>query len=123
MSTFYGLLFERYPQARSLFGRNSQKEQQKMLTEALVALVMHLDDDSFIEQTMLALGRKHIDYKVEDHMYPWVGECLLETLKRASGPSWSPALESAWGDVLASISAIAIRGAGIERSERAAASA
>src|SRR5262249_18846275 len=33
---FYEILFERYPQARSLFGRRSQEAQEQMLTQALV---------------------------------------------------------------------------------------
>ncbi len=122
MSTFYGLLFERYPAARPLFGRNSQREQEKMLGEALTMLISQLDDMTFVEQTMLAVGRKHVDYGVEDHMYPWVAECLLETLKRGSGDAWTDEIATGWTGVLNTVSEIAIRGSALERADRSKAS-
>lgn len=112
---FYGLLFERYPEAKSLFGRHSQAEQERMLGEALTALVMHLDDADFVERTMLAIGRRHVAYGVEDHMYPWVGECLLETMKRGSGDAWNTELEEGWAAVIQAVASIALRGAAMER--------
>ncbi len=120
MATFYGLLFERYPASKALFGRRSQAQQEKMLGDALTALVMQLEDGAFVERTMLAVGRKHVEYGVEDHMYPWVGECLLETLKRGSGDAWSAELEAGWTAVINTIATIALKGAALEREERAA---
>ncbi|MCH9681613.1 MAG: flavohemoprotein [Deltaproteobacteria bacterium] len=117
---FYTLLFERFPQARALFGRNSQAEQQKMLTEALVMLVSHLDDEAFVVETMTGVGRKHVDYGVEDHMYGWVGECLVATFARVSGDDWNDELAGAWTNVVETISAIAIRSAQQERASRVA---
>ncbi len=117
---FYTLLFERFPQSRALFGRNSQAEQQQMLTEALTMLVSHLDDESFVVETMTSVGRKHVDYGVEDHMYAWVGECLVETFARASGDDWSDELAGAWTSVIETISTIAIQSAQRERAQRAA---
>ncbi len=118
MATFYGLLFERYPAAKPLFGRNSQAEQQKMLGDTLMLLVANLDDPDFVQEKAAAIGRKHVDYNVEDHMYPWVGECLLETLKRGSGDEWTPDVASAWSGVLMTISNIAIEAAKDERASR-----
>jgi len=123
MSLFYATFFKRYPEVVPLFGRNSQSQQEQMLAEALTMLVGHLDDEGFVENTMLAVGRKHLDYGVEDKMYAWVGECLLSTLADVSGDDWTPALEGAWSGVLNAIAQIAIRGAAEARAEAQAAPA
>ena len=118
MLIFYGLLFERYPETKPLFGRNSQDEQAKMLTEAVGMLVANVDDPEFVRTTMLSVGRKHVDYGVEDRMYGWVGECLVATLEQVSGESWTPELGDAWTKTLTAISGIAIEGASALRDER-----
>ncbi len=118
MLIFYGFLFERYPQVKPLFGRNSQEEQAKMLTEAVAMLVANVDDPEFVRTTMLSVGEKHVDYGVEDQMYPWVGECLVATLEQVSAEAWTPELETAWTQTLTAISGIAIEGASKLREER-----
>ena len=118
MLIFYGLLFERYPEVKPLFGRNSQDEQAKMLTEAVGMLVANVDDPEFVRSTMLSVGQKHVDYGVEDRMYGWVGECLVATLGQVSAEAWTPELETAWTDTLTAISGIAIEGASMLRHER-----
>lgn len=118
MQIFYSTLFERYPQVQPLFGRNSRDEQAKMLTEAVAMLVANVDDPDFVKQTMVGVGRKHVDYGVEDHMYAWVGECLVATLAQVSADEWSPELETAWSQTLQAISNIAVEAAAAERAER-----
>ena len=118
MLIFYGFLFERYPEVKPLFGRNSREEQAKMLTEAVAMLVAKVDDPEFVRTTMLSVGEKHVDYGVEDHMYPWVGECLVATLQQVSAEAWTPELETAWTETLNAISGIAIEGAAKLREER-----
>lgn len=118
MLIFYGLLFERYPEVKPLFGRNSQDEQAKMLTEAVGMLVANVDDPEFVRTTMLSVGQKHVDYGVEDQMYGWVGECLVATLEQVSAEAWTPELKTAWTQTLTAISGIAIEGASMLRHER-----
>src|ERR1051326_3919691 len=83
MQRFYEILFERYPQAKRLFGRNSQAAQEKMLTNALTAVIDHLDDASWLTNTLKALGAKHNGYGVTEEMYDWVGDSLLAALAEA----------------------------------------
>ncbi len=120
MLIFYKLLFERYPQVQPLFSRNPREQQAKMLTEAVGMLVANVSDPDFVRRTMLDVGRKHVDYGVEDHMYAWVGECLGATLQQVSGDDWSDDIAKAWGDTLEAISGIAIEGAAALRAERSA---
>jgi hemoglobin-like flavoprotein len=92
---FYEILFERYPQTKGMF-RRSSVEQAQMLTQALVAVVEHLEDSTWLGTTLHALGAKHVEYRVRDEMYDWVGECLIAALADCLGPSFSPRVKDAW---------------------------
>jgi hemoglobin-like flavoprotein len=108
---FYGILFERYPQVRPLFGGNDPKHQAAMLQEAIVAVVDHAEDAEWLHDTLHGMGRKHIDYGVTAEMYPWVGECLLETLRQIAADDWNAEIEEAWADAYGAISALMLEGA------------
>jgi hemoglobin-like flavoprotein len=110
-SRFYDILFERYPQTLALFARNSRQTQAEMLTRALAAVLDHLEDAAWLQETLTALGAKHAGFGVTDEMYPWVGECLLATLAGVAGESWSPTVEKAWSDAYGAISGLMIAGA------------
>ncbi len=107
---FYEILFARYPTTRELFSRNSSRHQEEMLTAALVAVMEHLEDASWLTTQLSALGAKHRDYGVQDHMYPWVGECLVATLKEVAGPAWTPRIEQAWVAAFSAISGLMLEG-------------
>lgn len=108
---FYEILFQRYPQAKALFVRNSPASQQKMLTDALVAVMAHLEDAPWLTTTLKHLGAKHVGYGVTDEMYAWVGDSLLATLAEAGGPYWTPALQKAWTDAYGAIAGLMKAGA------------
>lgn len=100
---FYRIFFSRYPQVVPLFGRNSQEAQGKMLTEALVAVLDHLEDAPWLVGNLKALGVRHEGYGVTREMYGWVGECLLAALAEVAGPDWSPEIEAAWVEAYGAI--------------------
>jgi hemoglobin-like flavoprotein len=100
---FYDVLFERYPQAQPLFGRNSRAVQEQMLAGALTAVMDHLDDAPWLVETLRALGTKHKDYGVTREMYDWVGDALLAVLAEAAGPDWTPALRGQWAEAYGAI--------------------
>ena len=108
---FYEILFERYPQARALFGRNTQRAQEEMLQGALVAVLDHLEDAAWLQGTLAGLGAKHVGYGVSAPMYGWVGESLLATLAEVAGPAWTPALERAWAEAYGAIVELMLQGA------------
>jgi hemoglobin-like flavoprotein len=107
---FYDILFERYPQVRPLFGRE-QARQAEMLQSALVSVLEHLEDASWLSETLTALGKKHVDYGVTGDMYSWVGAALLATLAEAAGEAWTPAVEAAWTEAYGAIAGLMQRGA------------
>lgn len=108
---FYEILFDRHPQVRPLFGRE-QARQAEMLQSALVSVLEHLEDASWLSETLMALGKKHVDYGVTDEMYQWVGASLLATLAEAAGEAWTPAVEAAWTEAYGAIAGLMQRGAG-----------
>lgn len=108
---FYEILFQRYPQAKALFGRNAPAKQEKMLTDALVAVMDHLEDAPWLTTTLKGLGAKHVGYGVTNEMYGWVGASLLATLAEVAGKDWSPDLASAWTDAYGAIAGLMQAGA------------
>jgi len=108
---FYEILFERYPQTEHMFPKNRRARQEGMLTEALVAVLDHLEDALWLTGTLQALGAKHMDYGVTDEMYGWVGDALLRTLAEVAGDAWTPALAEAWGDAYGAIAGLMQAGA------------
>lgn len=108
---FYEILFERYPQARPLFSRNAPERQQKMLQDAIVAVVDHVEDAAWLKQTLTALGKKHVDYGVTREMYGWVGASLLATLAEIAGSAWTKEVEVAWTEAYGAITGLMIAGA------------
>ena len=112
---FYEIFFERYPQAKKLFGRRSAALQEQMLTRALVAVIDHLEDAPWLVSTLRALGAKHVCYGVTDEMYGWVGESLLATLSEVAAEAWTPRIEKAWTDAYGAISGLMLEGARLAR--------
>jgi hemoglobin-like flavoprotein len=108
---FYEILFERYPQTKPMFPEGRRSRQEGMLTEALVAVLDHLEDAPWLTDTLHALGAKHVDYGVTDEMYGWVGDALLRTLAEIGGKDWSPELEAAWAAAFGAIASLMQEGA------------
>ncbi len=114
---FYEILFSRYPQVQPLFGKNSRDNQAKMLQESIVAVMDHVEDATWLTDTLGAMGAKHLSYGVEDHMYAWVGDCLLATLAEVAGDAWTPEVRDAWVEAYGAISGLMLAGAKRGREE------
>jgi DNA-binding winged helix-turn-helix (wHTH) protein/hemoglobin-like flavoprotein len=107
---FYEILFGRFPEAKSLFVRNTPSKQERMLADALTAIIDHLEDAPWLESTLLKLGARHAEYGVTDEMYEWVGSCLMTTLAEFAGDQWTPRVSRAWTDAYAAISGLMLAG-------------
>jgi hemoglobin-like flavoprotein len=93
---FYARLFTEQPQLKAMFGRRSEKAQAEMLTQALLAVVDHLEDPAWLVSTLAPMGDKHRTYGVKDEMYGLVAASLIGALKDVSGPDWNADVEAAW---------------------------
>jgi hemoglobin-like flavoprotein len=117
IARFYEIFFERYPEVRPMFGRGPEDiaRQERMLTDALVAVLDHLEDAPWLQQTLFALGRRHVGYGVRDEMYAWVGDCLLMALAEAAGSAWSAEIEKQWSEAFGAIQSMMLAGAASTR--------
>jgi hemoglobin-like flavoprotein len=109
---FYDELFRRYPQVIPMFHRKPREVQERMLAEALVAVLDHLEDGPWLQATLGKLGAAHSEYGVTPEMYSWVGECLLATFAGVAGEEWTPQHEAAWTDAYGAVSGLMLAEAG-----------
>jgi hemoglobin-like flavoprotein len=107
---FYQDLFARHPGARPLFDGADMAVQERMLGDALVAVMDHLEDVPWLQSALSDLGAKHAGYGVTSEMYGWVGESLVATLAAANGPDWTSDVAAAWGDAYAAIVSMMLAG-------------
>jgi hemoglobin-like flavoprotein len=119
---FYEILFERYPAAKRLFHRNAARVQERMLHDALSAVLDHLEDVPWLHETLFSLGARHVDYFVTDDMYEWIGESLIATLSEIAGSNWSRKIEAAWRRAFQGIVKVMLEGAEANREARVTAS-
>jgi hemoglobin-like flavoprotein len=93
---FYEILFDRYPALEPMFRRNDRGVQARMLAQAIAAVLDHLEDASWLEATLGALGAKHVAYGVTAAMYDQVGDALLATLAEVAAEAWTAEVEAQW---------------------------
>jgi hemoglobin-like flavoprotein len=98
---FYEILFERHPEVKALFVRATPGAQRKMFAQKLCAIVDHVADAEWMARELHKLRATHDQYGVTDEMYPWVGDALIETLREALGPDFSPDTERNWREAYA----------------------
>ncbi len=107
---FYDNLFSRHPQAKPLFHRSPRATQEKMLADALVSVIDHLEDAPWLVEKLGAIGIKHVEYGVTPERYPWVGDALLATLADVAGPDWNDELAREWAAAYGAITAMMLDG-------------
>ena len=95
---FYKRLFELDPSLQAMF-RGSMPEQRKKLMQMLTAAVKGLDRIEQLVPVVEDLGRRHVNYGVEDRHYEPVGEALLWTLEMGLGSAFTPETKQAWTEV------------------------
>jgi hemoglobin-like flavoprotein len=93
---FYGRLFELDPGLRQLFGRTDMAEQRRKLMQTLAVAVAALDKLETLRPALEGLGKRHVEYGVEDHHYDLVGVALLWTLEQGLGDGYTKSVEDAW---------------------------
>lgn len=107
---FYDILFERYPAVRPMFSTDI-RPQAEMLRGAIVAVLDHLDDASWLADTLGLLGAKHASWGVTDEMYGAVAECMIAAMTELGGDRWTPAMTEAWTEALGAVAGLMQAGA------------
>lgn len=110
---FYELFFSRHPEVCELFGEHGISEREEMIRETLGSVVAHLEDESWLDDNLEAMGKSHQEYGVEGRMYDWFVDCMLDTLEEVAGPEWKPGCREVWRGALERVTAT-MRRAGTE---------
>lgn len=95
-SMFYTRLFEMDPRIIKLFEGSDMATQGRKLMAMITAAVNSLNDLEAVIPTVQDLGRRHVNYGVEDNHYDTVGEALIWTLEQGLGSTFTPEVKEAW---------------------------
>lgn len=93
---FYAKLFETDPSAAALFAGKDMPRQHTLLLQALGRVIEKADQAEELVPTLEALGRRHVNYGVEDRHYASVGTALIATLEQGLGPAFTEDVRAAW---------------------------
>jgi hemoglobin-like flavoprotein len=95
---FYRRLFEIDPTLKAMF-KSDMAEQRRHLMQMLAAAVKGLNHIERLIPVVEDLGRRHVNYGVEEHHYDTVGNALLWTLEKGLGAAFTPDVREAWATV------------------------
>ncbi|MEO9895758.1 MAG: globin domain-containing protein [Paracoccaceae bacterium] len=80
-AAFYGNLFEKVPEVRSMFP-DEISDQERKFAATLVVIVSSITNWDALKPVVEALARRHVTYGVKAEHYGIVGTILIETLHR-----------------------------------------
>jgi hemoglobin-like flavoprotein len=108
---FYGVLFARHPELRSLFARTDMRTQYEKFAGMVDEIVrLRTEPRQFVRSAVL-LGQRHAAYGVTRDHYGPAGAALIEALAAALGPAFTPAVREAWAEGYLLMSSIMCRAA------------
>ncbi|MEG3900245.1 MULTISPECIES: pentapeptide repeat-containing protein [unclassified Microcoleus] len=113
-ASFYEKLFITHPEFKPLFANIDMAKQQKKLINALVLVVENLRSPEALGPVLNALGGRHIGYGVIPKYYGPVGDALLSAFEQSLQQDWTPEVKLAWTDAYRAITALMLKGAGVE---------
>jgi hemoglobin-like flavoprotein len=108
---FYDRLFETSPQLAPMFDGVDLVSQRQKLVKAINMVVISLERIGSLIPTIREMGRRHVDYGVEESHYAQVGAALLWTLETGLGEHWSDEAEAAWTNAYQLLAGVMIDGA------------
>ena len=113
-ASFYENLFTTHPELKPLFAKTDMEKQQKKLISALVLVVENLRSPEALGPVLKALGGRHIGYGVIPKYYRPVGDALLSAFEQSLQQDWTTEVKLAWTDAYRAITALMLKGAGVE---------
>jgi len=100
---FYGKLFEKAPEIRTLF-KGDIKEQAKKLVAMVSLIVSKADKLDDLQEQIKYLAIRHENYQAQPKYYPIVGDALIETLQEGLGNKWTVEHKTAWIEIYSILS-------------------
>ena len=98
-STFYPLMFARYPQVLNYFNQANQVKgtQRHALANAVITYAKNLDRLAALGDAVSLIANKHCSLGILPEHYPIVGECLLAAISEVLGDAVNDDIIDAWG--------------------------
>lgn len=107
---FSDTLFTHCPGAPELFGRDQSQDGGRLLAEALLEVVGHVDDVAWLQHNLTEMGARHAANGVKPETYQALGETLLGTLRDVAGSDWTARHESVWQEAYDGIAEMMLAG-------------
>jgi len=60
----------------------------------------YIENEPWLQTNLDAMGRSHAQYGVEDHMYDWMVECMLDAVEQILGADGRNEYNLAWRNAL-----------------------
>ena len=102
---FYAVLFERHPSVRPMFSEDVGR-QAKLLRSAIISVVDHLDDPTWLAETLGELSAGHASWGVVAPMYDAVTECMVAAMVEIGGDAWTGQMTDAWIEAFDAVSGL-----------------
>jgi len=99
MEYFFARLFSRNPEIRGLFPLEMSGLRDRVFN-ALARLVWSMDEPETSAAFLAQIARDHRKFGVRDRHLQSFFTALADTVERAAGPAWTPAMATAWQHVL-----------------------
>jgi hemoglobin-like flavoprotein len=102
---FYHTLFDLDPRLKGLF-HSDMTEQGRKLMHIIGVAVHGLKNPEALITAVQELGRRHVQYGVQEKDYETVGQALILTLEQGLGPDFTPQVREAWSATYALLSGV-----------------
>jgi hemoglobin-like flavoprotein len=98
---FYLVFLKDYPEVQRFFGRVNMKQQNVLLTIALMAIERHYEHRYPITGAYLKiLGERHAQIGIGADLYPKWTAAMLATLERFHSRDWNEQLARQWREAI-----------------------
>ncbi|MDX1802953.1 MAG: NO-inducible flavohemoprotein [Alcanivorax sp.] len=96
---FYALMFNDYPQVKSLFNQTHQQDgrQPRALAGAVLAYAENIRNPMVLAAAIEGIVNKHASLNILPEHYPIVGNSLLKAMGEVLGDVLTPEIADAWG--------------------------
>jgi hemoglobin-like flavoprotein len=95
-TTFYYILFNKYPKVRGLFAATDMAKQKAKLIESLQLVMVNVNNPSSLTLILKNLGKRHVQYGAVLTDYPLIGDALLQALEKHLGKDWTAEVKQTW---------------------------
>lgn len=109
-TTFYRILFEKYPQIKPMFARTDLYAQQKKFARSIELMVENLRRPEAVSHTLRDLGSKHTSFGVISEYYPIVRAVLLEAFAIHMKGGWTVEVADAWDEAFSLVQEMMLSG-------------